>query len=152
MNSEYERKFLLKEYPVIFDQFSLEKIKQWYISKPMDNISIRIRLYNDNRCYLDFKRGIGIERYEYGTKCVYDDIKGLIDDVPYIEKDRYKLRTDDYLLIIDNFSFGLKLVEIESDDLEFIKNFKPFEWMGEEVTDKIEYTNNWIAYNKKGQI
>lgn len=152
MNNEFERKFILKEYPAILDQFKEEKVKQWYISKPTDNISIRIRLYDDNRCYLDFKKGLGMVRYEYGVKCVYDDIKGLINDVPYVEKYRYKLRTDKYLLIIDEFDFGLKLVEIESDDLEFIKSFKPFHWMGDEVTDRLEYTNNWLAYNKKGQF
>lgn len=152
MNNEYERKFILKEYPVIFDEFKLEKIKQWYISEPTDDISIRVRVYNDNRCYIDFKKGLGMVRYEYGTKCVYDDIKGIISDIPFIQKDRYKLRSDNYLLIIDEFDFGLKLVEIESDDLEFIKHFKPFDWMGEEVTNKLEYTNNWLAYNKKGQF
>jgi CYTH domain-containing protein len=150
MNSEYERKFLLKSYPFIFTDFSLEHIKQWYISRPEDNISVRIRLYDDGRCYIDFKRGLGVERYEYGFKCPYDDIKGLIYDVPFVEKDRFKLHVDNYLLIIDEFTNGLKLVEIESDDLNFIKNFEPFDWMGEEVTDDIEYTNNWIAYDNRG--
>lgn len=67
----------------------------------------------------------------------------------FIEKDRYSLRTDEYLLIIDEYNNGLKLVEIECDDLNYIKNFKPFDWMGEEVTDKIEYTNHWLAFNLK---
>ena len=147
MKQEYERKFLLKEYPVIFTDFNLEKIKQWYISKSDDNISTRIRLYDDNRCYLDIKKGLGMVRDEFGFKCSYDDVKDFLIDVPFIEKDRFKLHIDNYLLIIDEFKNGLRLVEVESDDLEFIKNFKPFSWMGEEVTDDIKYTNNWIAYN-----
>ena len=147
MHQEYERKFLLKEYPVIFTDFKLEKIKQWYLSKPTDSISIRIRLYDDNRCYFDYKKGLGMVRDELGFKCSYDSIKDLIIDIPFIEKDRFKLHIDNYLIIIDEFKNGLKLIEIESNDLEFIKNFEPFEWFGEEVTDKIEFTNNWIAYN-----
>jgi adenylate cyclase len=149
MPQEYERKFLLREYPVIFTDFKLEKIKQWYLSKPDDTISIRIRLYDDNRCYFDYKKGFGMVRDEIGFKCSYDDIKDLVIDVPFIEKDRYKLHVDfnKYLIIIDEFKNGLTLVEIESEDLEFIKNFEPFSWMGKEVTDDIKYTNNWIAYN-----
>ncbi len=147
MKQEYERKFLLKEYPVIFTEFKLEKIKQWYLSKPYDDISIRIRLYDDFRCYFDFKEGLGMVRNEYGFKCSYDRIKDLLINVPFIEKDRYKLHIDNYLIIIDEFKNGLKLVEIESDDLGFIQNFEPFEWMGQEVTNNIKYTNNFIAYN-----
>lgn len=146
MNTEYERKFILKEYPSNFTDFNLSKIKQWYISKPGDLISIRIRLYDDNRCYMDLKKGFGIERYEYGLKCSYDDIKGILNEVPFIEKDRYKLHTDNYLLIIDVFDNGLKLVEIESNNFDIVKDFKPFDWIGEEVTNKIEYTNNYLAY------
>ncbi len=148
MNSEYERKFLLKSYPHIFTDFTLEHIKQWYLTKPDEPLSIRIRLYEDSRCYFDIKKGLGMERYEYGFKCAYDDVKYLLTDIPYVEKDRFKLHVDNYLLIIDEFKDGLKLVEIESDDFDFIKNFVPFDWMGEEVTDKIEYTNNWIAYDR----
>ena len=146
MTNENERKFLLKSYPVLFTDFRMEHLKQWYLTKPGD-ISIRIRLYDDGRCYFDIKKGMGILRHEYGFKCDWDDVKGLVEDIPFVEKDRFKLDCDGYLLIIDEFDNGLKLVEIESDDLEFIKNFEPFDWMGEEVTDKIEYTNNWIAYN-----
>ena len=148
MNNEYERKFLLNSYPVIFMQFKKESIKQWYLTNPNDLISVRIRLYNDNRCYLDLKRGLGMERYEYGSKCSYDDVKDLLTDVPCVEKDRYKLHVDNYLLIIDEFKDGLKLIEIESDDKNLILNFEPFDWFGKEVTDDIRYTNNWIAYDR----
>ena len=147
MNNEYERKFLLEYYPAIFSEFKKEHIKQWYISKPTDTISIRVRLYDDGRCYLDLKRGYGMERYEYGCKCSYDDIKDLLYDVACVEKDRFKLHFNNFLLIIDEFQHGLRLVEIESDDLTLIQNFEPFDWMGREVTNDREYTNNWIAYN-----
>ena len=149
MKGEYERKFLLKNYPFIFYRFTIEKIKQWYISKPDDLVEVRIRLYDDNRCYIDFKKGLGRERYEYGFKCVWDDVKDLTVDIPFVEKNRFKLKIDNYLLIIDEFSNGLKMVEVESDDLEFLKKFQPFDWMGEEVTDSVHYKNNWIAYNDR---
>lgn len=148
-NREYERKFLFKEYPYIISEFKHYKIKQWYLTKPEDSVSIRIRLYNDNRCYMDFKKGKGVDRFEYGIKCNFTDVEPLTENMTFIEKDRYSLRTDEYLLIIDEYNNGLKLVEIECDDLNYIKNFKPFDWMGEEVTDKIEYTNHWLAFNLK---
>lgn len=151
-NIEYERKFLFKEYPLIIDQFKYYKIKQWYLTKPDDDLSIRIRLYDDNRCYMDFKKGKGIERYEYGIKCIFDDIKPLTENMPFIEKGRFSFRTEDYLLIIDEFDNGLKLIEIECNSLEYLKNFKPFKWMGKEVTNDIKYTNHWISFNKKGEF
>lgn len=144
---EYERKFLYKTWPTIFNDCRKEKVKQWYISTPEDSISIRIRLYEDNRCYLDFKKGVGKERYEAGMKCHWDDVKHLTEDIPFVEKERFKINTNEYLIIIDFFSNGLKLIEVEAKTLEDINNFKPYDWMGKEVTNMVEYTNNWIAYN-----
>ena len=144
---EYERKFLYKNWPIIFGDCRKEKVKQWYISTPEDSISIRIRLYNDNRCYLDFKKGVGKERYESGMKCHWDDVKHLTEDIPFVEKERFKINIIGYLIIIDFFSSGLKLIEVEAKSLEDINKFEPYDWMGEEVTNKVEYTNNWIAYN-----
>ena len=62
--------------------------------------------------------------------------------------DIVNLSMANYLLIIDEFKDGLKLIEIESDDKNLILNFEPFDWFGKEVTDDIRYTNNWIAYDR----
>ena len=53
-------------------------------------------------------------------------------------------------MIVDIFDDGLQLVEIESYDNESsIKHFDIPGWFGDEVTDHLFYSNNWLAFNKK---
>lgn len=144
---ENERKFLIKELPKDFHTYLKSTVKQWYLTKPFDDVSVRIRLYDDNRCYLDIKKGYGIIKEKIGKKCNFNDIQEYTNNAYLLEKIRYKKHIDDYLIIIDFFQNGLKLVEIESKNYNTINNFKPLYWWGEEVTDNIEYYNNVIAYN-----
>lgn len=144
---EIERKFLVKELPEL-DDFAACRITQWYLSKPTDDVSIRIRLYDDTRCYYDMKQGLGKIRQEMGWKCSFTEVRPFLKHAECIKKIRYKKYIDDILLVIDVFESGLKLIEIESDHESSVDNFDIPEWFGEEVTGKIEYTNNWIAYNQ----
>jgi CYTH domain-containing protein len=145
---EHERKFLLKELPIDFNTYTKNRIKQWYLTKPNHDVSLRIRLYDDGRCYFDTKRGSGITKTKIGKKCKFEDVTRYIDGAYLIEKDRYKKHCDGYLLIIDFFDNGLKLIEIESDNLDIITNFNVPNWFGEEVTHDINYCNNTMAYKK----
>jgi CYTH domain-containing protein len=148
MNYEYERKFLIKFLPKNLEKYSICNIKQWYISHPDDEISKRIRLYDDGRCYYDEKMGNGIIRIEKGRKCDFSEFQNIVHKYPYINKKRYKLYCNDYIILIDIFEHGLLLVEIESKNLLIIKDFIPLIWFGDEVTDNKKYSNNYIAYHK----
>lgn len=144
MIKENERKFLVKNLPDLTNVESC-KIKQWYLSKPGDLVSTRIRQYDDGRCYLDLKKGIGISRYEKGFKCDFKEVKIFTETAPYVYKTRYRMDYDDYVIFIDIFHNGLKLIEVEGE-LSAIKSFEPLDWFGKEVTDDVNYTNNYIAY------
>lgn len=146
---EHERKFILKGLPDDFDTYSKCKVKQWYLTKPDNPVSVRIRLYDDGKCYFDIKKGFGISREKNGTKHKFEDIQNYTLNAKFIEKTRFKQRHKDYLIVIDYFDDGLKLVEVESENLDVIKNFQPLDWFGEEVTDKIEYTNSYLTNMQK---
>jgi len=149
IKQQIERKFLVKELPDLSD-WKKEEIQQWYLTEPNYIESIRVRLYGDGRCYIDVIRGFGLEREKYGRESNWKYFKDKIDKHPSIKKTRYKKSFDNILMVIDVFEDGLQLVEIESYDGDSnIKNFEIPEWFGEEVTEKMIYTNNWLAYHKK---
>lgn len=147
---EIERKFLVKELPNL-DDFISDNITQWYLSEPGDDVSIRIRRYEDGRCYYDMKRGGGKIRQETGWKCTFNDMEPFLVNAKYIKKVRYKKYIDNVLLIVDIFDDGFQMIEIESNIEYDVDNFEIPDWFGEEVTDNIAYSNNWIAYKEKGQ-
>lgn len=148
ISKQYERKFLIKELPDLSD-FKKEEIQQWYLTEPNYIESTRVRLYGDGRCYVDIIKGHGIVREKYGKKSDWDNFDDKIYKYPSIKKTRYKKQFVRVLMCVDIFESGLQLVEIESHDSEFVVSHSEIpEWFGEEVTDRLSYTNNWLAYNK----
>jgi CYTH domain-containing protein len=150
VSKQYERKFLVKNLPDLSD-WKKEEIQQWYTTEPNYDESIRIRKYDDGRCYVDIIQGFGKIREKFGKKSDWNNFKNKnMDNIPSIKKTRYKKSFANILMCIDIFDNGLKLVEIESYDNEFsIDNFDIPEWFSEEVTELMKYTNNWLAYNKE---
>lgn len=146
---QYERKFLVKELPDLSD-FKKEEIQQWYLTEPNYIESTRVRLYGDGRCYIDIIKGFGLIREKYSKKSDWDNFKDKnMDKVPSIKKSRYKKEFNSLLMCVDIFDDSLQLVEIESYDNEFkVRNVELPDWFGKEVTDRLSYTNNWLAYNK----
>ena len=150
IRTQYERKFLIDKLPDL-SLFKKETITQWYLTKPNLEQSIRIRKYDDNRCYVDVIDGFGKIRNKIGKKIDYLDLINItLTRFPSLTKTRYKKNlNDDILLVIDIFKGGLKIVEVETyKNEQTIDNFNPPKWFGKEITDDITFTNNWIAYNK----
>lgn len=148
IKTQYERKFLVKELPDLSD-FKKEEIQQWYLSKPDEFESTRIRRYGDGRCYIDIIQGEGKIRNKYGKKSEWKNFKNRnMDIIPSIKKTRYKKKFGDVLMCIDIFENGFKMVEIESYNSEFtVDTFDIPHWFGKEVTEKKKFTNNWLAFN-----
>ncbi len=128
---KYERNFKIKTLPDNFKDWEKSILKEWIVNN--NSVILRFRLYDDNRCYMDMKKDGDKDSHEYGVKCKYDDIKFLIGDLPYVEKDRYKQRMDNYLFTIDIFDDGVKIFEIESKNKKIVDNFIPFDWLGKEI-------------------
>lgn len=140
---ENERKFILGSLPQDFDEYVKSEIQQWYLYT--GDPHIRIRKYDSGDCYIDIKWAGGISRKKIGFKCQFDNVEKLIIGSPNIKKVRYKKHHLDYLLIIDIFESGLKLIEVESKDIEKLLNLDIPNWFGEEVTGDIRYSNCWLA-------
>ena len=149
---EFERKFLLKHVPHDFETYIKSEVTQWYL-KIRDAFSLRLRLYDDGRCYLDIKeRKSGSSKQKHGRKVVFLDYEKYTINKPLIKKARYKKHFDGYLLIIDIFDDNSTLIEVECKDINLLSRFEPPDWFGMEVTDDIRYTNHYMAINKKPLI
>ena len=114
--TEIERRFLVNRLPDL-TEFKSNHITQWYMFFN-SFISYRLRLYDDERCYIDIKLGKGKKRLKLGYKCKFEDYKDRIVNCPHVSKIRYKKYIDDnILLIIDKFEDGLIICEIESSNI-----------------------------------
>lgn len=140
---EKERRFLVKYLPDL-SEFKSNNITQWYLYFN-SFISCRLRLYDDNRCYIDIKFGKGKIRYRFGYKCNFNDYIAKLKNCPHISKIRYKKHINDILLIVDIFESGLILCEIESNNKYSLYNHMIPDWIGEEVTNNIAYNNRFLA-------
>lgn len=141
-SKEIERKFLLKDLPSDFNLYLKQYVEQSYLFNS-DIFSIRIRKYDDNRKYLDFKFGKGIKKFKLKFK-----LKFWINVKKTIKKIRYKKKVDNVLIVIDFFENGLKIVEIESKDYHKIKNYSIPDWFGLEVSYDKKYKNRNLFKNQ----
>lgn len=151
MAHEIERKFLVKG---DYKKYAIKEteIVQGFLSTVPDR-TVRIRIKGD-KGFLTVK-GIGnksgASRYEWEKEISLEDAKDLmaICEPGVIEKMRYLVKADgDLIFEVDEFygeNKGLTVAEIElpSEDTEFSKP----EWLGAEVTGKVNYYNSMLMKN-----
>jgi adenylate cyclase len=157
---EIEKKYLLKEFKPSPD-YVKKGIKQWYITKPEDSVSNRLRLYDDGQCIFSIKKGISIAREEVEIEVNFEDYESLLRWRPYVSKTRYIIyEDDDCEIIVDEYHEqldGLYVMEVEGkgeDSFNYIFNYelpdKYKDWVDKEVTNDVEYTN--VALAEKNMI
>lgn len=155
---EYERKFLVKKFPndINFDDAYI--ISQTYLSISNDiEICIRrtTKLNNvepgkDVYYTLIIKSGFGNERNEqviYIDAETYLQLSLLTNTKGYrpLTKVRYLKESGSQKLSIDLFvEQEFYLAEVEFNEKEDMDKFKPYDWMGEEVTNNKNYYNKNI--------
>jgi len=151
MNTEIERKFLVKG---SFKEFAEKsyKIAQGFLSTaPERTVRIRIR---DHQGFITVKgigNNSGTTRFEWEKEILLEEAENLLKlcEPTIIEKIRYIIPSEDNLFFeVDEFhgeNNGLVIAEIElpSEDTNFNKPI----WLGEEVTGEIKYYNSMIAKN-----
>ncbi len=153
MNLEIERKFLVKDPSVIDLAESFDDIVQGYF-KTEKGISIRVRLKN-NRALLCIKGRVeldnGLVRNEFEYEIPFADgefmLKNFCKD-RVVSKKRYYLKQGDLTWEIDQFSgrhAPLIIAEIELPSTNLAIDLP--DWCGEEVSDHLEYTNQYLAFN-----
>lgn len=144
---EKERKFLLKEMPKLGEYFNKPKsIKQGYLMLDEDQ-QLRIRIINDYDCYITYKKKLDKEtRRELEFKINYKTGSEIYETCKYkLEKKRFTLYFDENKIDIDVYPSGLEIVEIEfEENLNELPDF-----CGDEITDKEEYSNIFLAKTGK---
>lgn len=147
-NFEIERKFLVKNLPVL-DGLEFHTISQGYIST---NPTIRIRQWDDSYI-LTVKGGGGLKRTEYELEMDKEQFDNLSQKVEnnIINKKRYIIPLDGNLKaeldIYGGYLDGFMNVEVEFDSVETAIKFNPPDWFGKEVTQDRRYSNGSLSKN-----
>ena len=146
---EIERKFLVNKLPSFVLKCPKEKIIQGYLKNP----NIRVRTIGNDKAFITIKSApvdsTGITRHEFEYEIPVKDGLKMIELFcnQTIQKTRYYvLEKDKKIWEIDIFGdklTGLILAEIELDSAneQFIKP----DWINEEVTNDIRYTNAFLV-------
>ena len=153
MGMEIERKFTIKELPADIDTYRYHMIEQAYLTS---NPTIRVRM-EDDMYYMTYK-GVGgdntsLSHEEYNlplTKEAYDTLSSKADG-NIIRKKRILIPYNNHTIELDIFAEPFKpliIAEVEFDSTDDANDFVPPEWFDEEVTDRREYRNAFLASKK----
>tara|TARA_Y100000994_G_scaffold65128_1_gene53080 strand:+ start:161 stop:625 length:465 start_codon:yes stop_codon:yes gene_type:complete len=146
MNIEIERKFLIKELPLKFEETI--HIRQYYLSNSQ-NLVQRLRIFNQEKAIMSFKEKTSkISKYEFEYTIPLKDANKMISiaDVPFIDKKRHIIHIDSLKWEIDEFldkNKGLIIAEVELKTENQPINIP--NWIGKEVTDDRKYYNYNLA-------
>ncbi|MCB2154594.1 adenylate cyclase [bacterium] len=149
MAIEIEWKFLVTKLPALPNVAPVPILQAYLSAHP----AIRARL-KGGKGYLtvkmqtgDAEEGKAARRYEFEYEIPIDDARQLIALSSHrTEKQRYVLANGIELDVFEGPHSGLVVaeLEVESDDVEPIP---PPGWEWINVSDRAEYTNQWMAHN-----
>ena len=144
MGVEIERKFLVdkSKWEKAKPETGL-KITQGYILKSVEK-TVRVRTKGDQGFITIKGKTKGISRSEFEYAIPYEEAVKMLEEFcdKKIIKTRYELKYDQFIWEVDEFESpkaGLILAEIELSNED--EDFRQPEWLGEEVSDRIEYYN-----------
>ena len=146
MNIEIERKFLIKELPLVFEETI--HIKQYYLSNNKNMVQ-RLRIFNKENAIMSFKEKTSkISKYEFEYNIPLEDANKMISiaDVPFIDKKRHIIHIDSLKWEIDEFldkNKGLIIAEVELETED--QSIKIPNWIDKEVTNDKKYYNYNLA-------
>ena len=146
MNIEIERKFLIEELPLKFEETI--HIRQYYLSNSQNMVQ-RLRIFNQEKAIMSFKEKTSkISKYEFEYTIPLKDANKMISiaDVPFIDKKRHIIHIDSLKWEIDEFldkNKGLIIAEVELKTENQPINIP--NWIGKEVTDDRKYYNYNLA-------
>lgn len=129
-------------------------IKQGYLSEVnSEGSAFRVRII-DNEAFLTLKgRQHGIERAEFEYPIPVKDAEDMLKtfcSTRIIEKTRHYLNFKGFLWEVDVFAgrhTGLVIAEIELENADV--QFEKPSFVGEEVSDKFEYSNFSLSMSEK---
>ncbi|MCR5831966.1 MAG: CYTH domain-containing protein [Lachnospiraceae bacterium] len=150
---EIERKFTIKSLPDSLDSYDHHMIEQAYLtSEP----TIRVRR-EDERYYMTYKGTGGanssLSHEEYNlplTKQAYETLSSKADG-NVIRKKRFLIPYGKYTIELDIFDEPFKpliIAEVEFPSVDEANAFTVPEWFDEDVTDRKEYRNAYLALHR----
>lgn len=149
MNTEIERKFIVKEIPPYTD---FSDIEQGYLCLGTKE-EARIRKITHKgiiQCSLTVKKGSGMTRGEWETPIDNNTYNSLwsATEGRRLYKKRVHIVQDGVPIDVDIYKgslFGLIVAEIEFQSEEKALEFNPLSWMGLDITDNDRYKNRELA-------
>jgi len=148
---EIERVFKVSELPKNLEQYPSEKIVQGYLSIDANGAEVRLRKIGER--YFETYKGSGrLQRTELEIELSHDQFTTLWPGTEdrRLEKIRYQIRDAEQKIELNVFRGnldGLVLAEIEFPSPAKSGEFKPPNWLGEEVTEDSRYKNQNLAQN-----
>lgn len=148
-NREIERKFLVRKLPPDLTTYPAREISQGYLVSRDDGVQVRLRKAGNTYC-LTFKRGRGNVREEREIVLSSDQFEKLwpATEGKRLAKTRYDIPFGDRVVEIDLYHErheGLVVAEVEFDTEEMAENFRPPDWLGDDVTGDPRYSNQLLA-------
>ena len=154
MGMEIEKKYTIKELPDKLESYDHHMIEQAYLTTEP---TIRVRR-EDDRYYMTYK-GVGgsnssLSHEEYNltlTKEAYESLAEKADG-NVIRKKRVLIPYGKYTIELDIFAEPFKpliIAEVEFPSTDEANGFVPPEWFDEDVTDRREYRNAYLALEYK---
>lgn len=158
MGKEIERKFLVSEIPEEMIALKHSKIHQNYLATGYEEVRIRKETVGDISWYtMTIKKDTGLCREEINIDISsesYEQLnnnkqgisrrnKPLLKERTTFESDGYKLEVDIYMNFVLQ-SIELMVVEVEFRTIEEANAFQPLQWFGKEVTEDINYKNQYL--------
>ncbi len=147
---EIERKFTVKKLPKDLESYDFHMIEQAYLtSEP----TIRVRR-EDERYYMTYK-GVGgtntsLSHEEYNLPLTREAYGTLASKATgnVIRKKRYLIPCGPHTIELDVFAEPFKpliIAEVEFATVEEANEFTAPDWFDEDVTDRREYRNAYLA-------
>jgi CYTH domain-containing protein len=145
---EIERKFLLEAMPSTMRFARRQPIRQGYLALDGDT-EVRVRI-TPQRAVLTIKSGRGGVRTE--EELALDRRQGdalwELTEGRRVQKTRRRVRVGDGVVEVDEYGGaldGLLVAEVEFEDEQAARAFRPPPWFGREVTDDPRYSNRNLA-------
>lgn len=161
MHIEYERKFLVIEYPKDIKILKKQLIKQYYINQPKDKSVIRLRSYYENNVetyFIEIKIGKGKERGEWEKEITKTEFESFVKKLKPLEKTRLYVYHETLPIQLDiyhNELEGLMTAEVEvldEKDKKIVDYFHPPKWMQREISDDDRYSNKNLYFKGMPKI
>lgn len=150
---EIERKFLIKSLPANLEKYPHDTLVQAYIStEPV------IRIRQKNKDYILTLKSAGLmAREEIEMPLSKESFAHLLSkkDGLTIEKTRYKIPDDPYLIELDVFEgdyTGFCMAEVEFPDIEQAHSYPVPAWFGPEVTMDSRFHNSNLSKRSSREV